>query len=94
MLGHGRSKFTGADKTTIRFKLLNEPGALHSALGAMTGVNMTRIESRPLKTGKWEYHFLVDFEGHRDDGTIVNVLERLRENTRSLHVLGSYKTGS
>lgn len=93
-LGRGRPKPTGNDKTTIRFMLPNEPGALHSALSVMTGVNMTRIESRPLKTGRWEYHFLVDFKGHRDDGTVTDVLERLRENTESLRVLGSYRLNS
>ena len=90
MLGHGKPKPTGADKTTIRFKLPNEPRALYSVLGVMGNVNLTRIESRPLKTGKWEYYFLVDFTGHRDDQNIVNILEQIQTKTEALHVVGSY----
>ena len=92
MLGRDRPKPTGTDKTTLRFTLPNRPGALHSALGVMNDVNMTRIESRPLKTGKWEYGFIIDFVGHRDNQAVAGMLERLQKKTEKLHVLGSYPT--
>ena len=90
MLGRGKTKPTGNDKTTIRFKLSNEPRALYSVLGVIGDVNLSRIESRPLKTGKWEYYFLVDFVGHYDDQNIVNMLKELKTKTDALHIVGSY----
>ena len=90
MLGHGKTKPTGNDKTTIRFKLANEPRALYSVLGVIGDVNLSRIESRPLKTGKWEYYFLVDFVGYYDDQNIVNILKQLETKTDALHIIGSY----
>ena len=91
-LGRDESGKTGNDKTTIHFILLNELGSLHSVLSVllMNGINVTRIESRPLKTGRWEYGFIVDFTGHRNEQRIDEMLKRLMPKTKLLHVLGSY----
>jgi chorismate mutase/prephenate dehydratase len=57
---------------------------------ANNGVSMTRFESRPAKSGAWEYYFYVDFEGHRDDPNVAKALDALRQNAAYCKVLGSY----
>jgi chorismate mutase / prephenate dehydratase len=83
---------TGADKTTLGFSLRDEPGALHRALAIFdaAGVNLTRIESRPSKRAAWEYVFLVDLQGHRDDEAVAGVVRELRAHCESVQHLGSY----
>lgn len=84
---------TGDDKTSIGFTThVNVPGSLHAVLTvfAEEGVQLTRIESRPLKNRLGEYVFLVDFEGHRLDPRIAAMLDRARARCLSLDVYGSY----
>lgn len=85
------AKAEGESKTTITLTLRHEPGALHTALGALRGLNLTRIESRPRKNGSFEYGFNIDFVGHRDDAGVRTALAELEKNTASLRVLGSYE---
>lgn len=79
-------------KTTICFMLEHEPGALAKIIHEMRGVNLTRIESRPIKSGEWEYGFVVDFVGHEADPGINVMLKTLKGKTKSMKVLGSYST--
>jgi chorismate mutase/prephenate dehydratase len=83
---------TGRDKTTILFAMRNEPGALHRILEplARSGINLTKIESRPAKQGPWEYVIFVDLEGHRDTPAVAAVLSEIGERTLFLKILGSY----
>lgn len=81
----------GESKTTITFTLRHQPGALHMALHTLRGLNLTRIESRPQKTGSFEYVFSVDFVGHIEDAEVQDALANLRDNTTTLRVLGSYE---
>jgi chorismate mutase/prephenate dehydratase len=85
---------TGDDKTTIAFGLTDGHGrgALMRALAALDteGVNMSRIESRPSREKPWDYVFLVDIEGHREDAPIARALDRLREHCTFVRHLGSY----
>ncbi len=53
-------------------------------------INLTKIESRPNKNTAWEYNFYVDFEGHQDDSSIKDMLEKLRNHSTFLKILGSY----
>jgi chorismate mutase/prephenate dehydratase len=86
---------TGADKTSILFFLKDRPGMLYKCLSALaeTSVNMTRIESRPAKTNKWEYLFFVDIEGHKDDQRIGRALQEMEKHCVFLKRLGSYPRG-
>ncbi len=79
-------------KTSIVFFLKNIPGVLFDSLGsfAKRKINLTKIESRPIMGKPWEYHFYLDFEGHRDDKKIKEALEELKEKTSSLKIFGSY----
>ncbi|MCW3979339.1 MAG: prephenate dehydratase [Candidatus Bathyarchaeota archaeon] len=83
---------TDDDKTSIAFKLENEPGTLCGALElfAEEGINLTKIESRPQIGKPWEYVFFVDVQGHREDTGMRNALSRLVESSSSVKVLGSY----
>ena len=70
----------------------NQPGAMHALLEpfARHGVSMSRIESRPARTGLWEYLFFVDVLGHRDDAAVAAALRELRSKAPFLKLLGSY----
>ena len=81
-------------KTSIEFTLQHQPGALYEVLGkfARRGINLTRIESRPTKTELGQYRFFVDFTGHHSEQSISKLLLALKQQVRSLRVLGSYPT--
>ncbi len=83
---------TKRDKTSILFFLRDKPGALFRALEALAKkrINMTRIESRPMKTRKWEYLFYVDMEGHERDPKVNEALLEMEESCVLLKRLGSY----
>lgn len=83
---------TGDDRTTLAFALRDAPGALKRALEIFDGegVNLSRIESRPSQKRAWEYVFLVDLEGHREDAAVAGAIARLRDQTESVTLLGSY----
>jgi len=83
---------TGTDKTSIVFGTKHTPGSLQNALNELAArrINLTKIESRPIRGTPWEYHFFVDFEGHRNDGACAEALEALETSTTFLKVLGSY----
>lgn len=79
-------------KTTILFKVKNAPGTLHKALGpfAERGIDLAKLESRPLRGAPFEYLFYLDLIGRRDDPFVSEALEELRRITLSLRVLGTY----
>jgi chorismate mutase/prephenate dehydratase len=86
---------SGHDKTSILFAMRNEPGALYRILEpfVQSGINLTKIESRPAKSRAWEYLIFVDFEGHRDTPAVASALREIGERTLYLKMLGSYPAG-
>ena len=91
VLGRSIPQATGEDVTSIMFSMPNEPGALHSLLSvlAAAGVSMSRIESRPKRTGDWDYLFFVDLLGHCNDADIASALSEMESRAALFKVLGS-----
>ncbi|ALZ85477.1 prephenate dehydratase [Pseudomonas oryzihabitans] len=83
---------SGDDKTSIIVSMQNKPGALHELLLPFhaNNIDLSRIETRPSRSGKWTYVFFIDFLGHQADPLIRDVLERLSTGAVALKVLGSY----
>lgn len=79
-------------KTTVVFTLRSIPGSLFRALSAfaLRDINLSKIESRPLRGKPWEYLFYLDFAGHVDDTPSRNALSHLSEMADFLRVLGCY----
>lgn len=83
---------SGRDKTSLVMASRNVPGAMHELLTPLArhNVSMSRLESRPSRTGLWEYVFFVDLEGHQTDGNVSQSLAEMRDIAAFLKVLGSY----
>lgn len=96
VLGKQGTTPTGRDKTSLILSVPNKAGAVYQMLTplAQHGVSMTRFESRPAKSGAWEYWFYVDIEGHERDPRIAIALAELRERCAFFKSLGSYPIAS
>lgn len=92
VLAKNQAERSGRSKTSIVFALKNIPGVLFKALSvfALRDLDLTKIESRPLRKKAWEYYFYLDFMGHIDDEAAKNAIAHLREITTFLKILGSY----
>jgi len=92
IISHEQPSPSGHDKTSLAMSARNRPGAMHELLAplAENGVDMTRLESRPSRTGLWEYVFFVDLKGHQQDANVAPALEQLRSRASFLKILGSY----
>ncbi len=84
---------TGTDRTSLVAVAADRPGALLEVLAefALRGINLTRIESRPIKGRLWEYRFFLDFEGHVADEAVGDALAQLHRRCISVRFLGSYR---
>jgi chorismate mutase/prephenate dehydratase len=91
-LGYHETTASGRDKTSLVMSAQNKPGAVHQLLSPLAehGVSMTKFESRPSRTGLWEYVFFVDVEGHAGEERVQRTLDALRERAAFVKVLGAY----
>ncbi len=83
----------GADKISALFTLPHKSGTLHQIMSvfAVAGLNMMKLESRPIVGRSWEYLFFVDFTGNLDQPGMDGVLHELTQTASGFRVLGNYK---
>jgi prephenate dehydratase len=91
-IGRDRVPLGTPDKTTVVFTVRNEPAALFKALSvfALRGIDLTKLESRPVPGRPWEYLFYADVGAAREDLSCGRAIVHLAEFTASLRTLGSY----
>ena len=79
-------------KTSLVFTSSNDSGSLVTALEGFReqGVNMTKLESRPIAGRPWEQMFFLDIEGHQEDEAVARALAKLAENSMTVRYFGSY----
>jgi chorismate mutase/prephenate dehydratase len=89
---HPAPRASGHDCTSLVVSVTNRPGAVHDILVPLKnhGVSMSRFESRPARSGQWEYYFYIDLEGHPDEARVAAALAELREVCAFFKVLGTY----
>jgi chorismate mutase/prephenate dehydratase len=95
VIGDQESRPSGDDKTSIVFSVKDEVGILHRMLEpfAKNRINLTKIESRPLKHKPWEYLFFLDFEGHMKESRVQRAMGKLERRCVFIKILGSYPCG-
>ena len=87
---------TGTDKTSLVAASSDDAGSLLQLLEplAEAGISMTRIESRPTRSGLWKYLFFIDLEGHAEDPQLRQALAEIDKTSSFLRILGSYPRAS
>jgi chorismate mutase/prephenate dehydratase len=86
---------TGKDCVSLIVSVPNKPGAVHDLLMPLKthGVSMTRFESRPARSGQWEYYFYIDIQGHPSQPHVAAALKELQSLSAFYKVLGTYPAG-
>ena len=85
-------KASGHDCTSLVVSVTNRPGAVHDMLMPLKThrVSMSRFESRPARSGQWEYYFYIDIEGHPETPSVSAALAELRSACAFFKILGTY----
>ena len=87
---------SGKDCISLIVSVPNRPGAVHDILAPLKthGVSMTRFESRPARSGQWEYYFYIDLQGHITEPHVGAALKELQQLCAFFKVLGTYPAGA
>ena len=96
VLGQTEASPSGRDKTSLVMGARNQPGAVVKLLQPLAdaGISMSKLESRPARSGNWEYLFFVVCEGHRQDPKLAAALAEIGSRAAFLKILGSYPAAS
>ena len=92
IIGKKLADVSGDDKTSLMFAVKDEPGILYRMLEpfAKRGVNLCKIESRPMKKKAWEYIFFLDLLGHISEPKVAAAVQELKGYCQFVKLLGSY----
>ena len=92
LLGLDEIPASESDKTSIVFSSNNKPGSLFKILEplAKKNINLTKLESRPIKSSNWEYFIYLDLNGHINDKKVKFCLDSIKSHTKFFKILGSY----
>ncbi len=92
VIGRQKVAASGRDKTSILVSTRNQPGALYRVLEPFHryGISLSRIETRPARSGDWSYVFFIDFDGHQQDETAERTLAEVAAVALEVRRLGSY----
>jgi len=92
IVGPQTTEISGEDKTSLLVASKNEPGALYHVLAPFheEGVSLTRIETRPSKSGTWNYIFFIDLEGHQNEEKVKKAMALVQQQCTDFKCLGSY----
>ncbi|MBE8190014.1 MAG: prephenate dehydratase [Candidatus Thioglobus sp.] len=92
VLGNHQVEASGVDKTSMLITVKHQSGALFEVLEPFkkANINLLQVAKHPIPRVKWEYLFLIDIEGHRDDEIVKKTLEIVRQKTLKLKILGAY----
>ncbi len=92
VIGQESPSPSGSDRTSLLLGIMERPGALNEILSviARAGINLAKIESRPIKGKQWKYLFFLDLMGHIEDTNIKDCCETLRALCSYFEWLGSY----
>ncbi len=95
IIGNQQVLPSGDDKSSIMVSMHNEPGALHNLLEPFQrhGIDLTRVETRPSRSGPWNYVFFIDFTGHLHSPNVAAALQEVASRASDLKILGSYPKG-
>jgi chorismate mutase/prephenate dehydratase len=96
VIGDQQARPSRRDKTSLAFSVKDEPGILHRMLRpfASRRINLSKIESRPIKNKPWEYMFFLDLNGHKDEPRVKSAIAQLERNCVFFKILGSYPSGA
>jgi chorismate mutase/prephenate dehydratase len=96
VIGQQASKPGRRDKTSVAFAVKDEPGVLHRMLRpfASRKINLSKIESRPIKNKPWEYMFFLDLNGHKDEPRVKRAIQDVERYCTFFKILGSYPSGA
>jgi chorismate mutase / prephenate dehydratase len=92
VIGKKLTDMSGDDKTSLMFSVKDEVGILYRMLEPFSkrGLNLSKIESRPLKKKAWEYIFFLDLVGHISCPDVAEAVQELKECCQFVKILGSY----
>ncbi|MCG7656779.1 prephenate dehydratase [Wielerella bovis] len=92
VLGHQTTTPSGSDKTSLIVSAPNKVGTLQNMIEPFSrvGISMTKFESRPSRTGLWEYVFFIDIEGHIDEPKVQMAIDELQKRAAFVKVVGAY----
>ena len=92
ILGREQAARSQSDKTSVLVATPNKPGALYLLLEHFykANIDLTRIETRPLRGYPWNYMFFIDFKGHHTEPAVVSVLQKIATEANLFKNLGSY----